>query len=76
MELNIPTIDPLAMMRDYRANYVNLQRLLLQGTGVPAGVKVATPAEQPIGELNLPSALGLPAVAFRIAWVRKARRTI
>src|SRR3712207_3241682 len=75
MKLSVPPIDPVATVRDIRANYVNMRRLLMQeapagsgGTGgVPAGVIVATPQERPIQQLNLPPALVEAMAAYRKA---------
>jgi len=45
MELDVPAIDSLAVVRAYRENYVNFYMLWDQATGVPDGVRLVTPAE-------------------------------
>ena len=55
--LNAPEIDSVSAVRSYRENYVNLYALWTNVTGVPEGVDVKTPEEQPILDLDLSSAL-------------------
>ena len=57
MELPVPQLDPLSMVREFQANYVNIRSLLMAGTGVPAGTRVGTPADIVIERLDLPPAL-------------------
>jgi hypothetical protein len=56
-ELAMPELDAASVVRSYRANYVNLYGLWRNGTGVPEGASLTTPAEQPIEELDLPVGL-------------------
>lgn len=57
MELDVPAIDSLAVVRAYRENYVNFYLAWEKAMGVPDGVKLLTPAEQPIEALDLPVGL-------------------
>jgi hypothetical protein len=52
-----PEIDSVSAVRSYRENYVNLYSLWTKVSGVPEGVELKTPAEQPIEELDLSGAL-------------------
>src|SRR4051812_20635365 len=65
MPLNIPTIDPREKVRDYRANYVNVRRLLMQTKDAPAGIATATPGERPIEGLDLPADLRKTIADYR-----------
>jgi hypothetical protein len=67
MELDVPAIDSLAVVRAYRENYVNFYMLWDKATGVPDGVKLVTPAEQPIEELDLPVGLREAMAQFAAA---------
>lgn len=64
MRLNISPIDPAAITRNYRNNYVNMRAMML-GTETPAGLTLKTPQEQPILHLDLPSALRDAIVAYQ-----------
>ena len=57
MPLNLPVIDPRAQVREYRKNYVNVRRLILQTKDAPADITVKTPKERPIQSLDLPVGL-------------------
>ena len=57
MQLDVPVIDSLSVVRAYRENYVNLYTLWGKVTGVPDGVDLKTPDDQPIEELDLPVGL-------------------
>lgn len=57
MPLNFPEIDPRARVRDYRANYVNVRRLILTDKDTPDGIALHTPADRPISSLDIPPGL-------------------
>jgi hypothetical protein len=65
MILNTPPIDPVATINDFQSSYVNISTLLAQGTGVPAGVNLASPQNQPILNLDLPADLRAAITAFQ-----------
>jgi hypothetical protein len=65
MILNIPPIDPVTTINDFQSNYVNISTLLQQGTGVPPGVKLLSPQDQPILNLELPADLRDAITAFQ-----------
>jgi hypothetical protein len=53
LSFETPSIDALGAVRTYRDNYVNFHELFSKITGVPDGVTLLTPDEQPILELDL-----------------------
>ena len=57
MPLNITPLDPAATIRNYRQNYVNIRRLIMNATDAPADIVLATPADKPIMDLDLPEGL-------------------
>jgi len=65
MILNATPIDPVTTVNDFHNSYVNISTLLQQGTGVPPGVKLLTPQDQPILDLDLPTDLRNAITAFQ-----------
>ena len=57
MPLSFPAIDPRTSVREYRANYVNVRRLILTDKDTPGGIALHTPADRPISSLDLPTDL-------------------
>jgi hypothetical protein len=57
MPLSFPAIDPRDRVREYRANYVNVRRLILTDKDTPGGIALHTPADRPISSLDLPTDL-------------------
>jgi len=55
--VNAPPLDPVALMRDFRENYVNFYRLWAGGATAPPDVEIHTPAERPIDPSALPEGL-------------------
>lgn len=53
----IPAVDPVEMVRDFRSNYVNFSLLTGEDARVLEGVQVMRPENQPIEELPLPEDL-------------------
>ena len=65
MILNTPPIDPAATISDFQSSYVNISTLLQQGTGGLEGVKLLSPQDQPILNLDLPTDLRDAIAAFQ-----------
>jgi hypothetical protein len=65
MILNTPPIDPVSTVNDFQSSYVNISTLLKQGTGVPEGVKLLSPQDQPILDLDLPRDLRDAIASFQ-----------
>jgi hypothetical protein len=62
MSVSFPAIDPAAQIRDYRANYININTLSTT-TAMPATMSLMSPSQQSLMNLNLPQAL-LDAMAL------------
>ena len=65
MILNTPPIDAAATVSDFQSSYVNISTLLKQVTGVPEGVKLLSPQDQPILDLDLPADLRAAIATFQ-----------
>ncbi len=53
----IPALDPVEMVRDFRANYVNFSLLRGEDARILEGVEIVRPEHQPIEALPLPEDL-------------------